>query len=727
MSRISHENLNPRESVSVRSLALLFSTLLWLLPAFATSQPNMVTNRNDNGRTGLNPNETLLTPQNVNKNQFGKLFSRSVDGYIVGQPLYLPNLTIGGKQHNVVFVATLHDSVYAFDANRNTGTDAAPLWQVNFTNPGAGITTATDAFLPCPGVHRFPESGIVSTPVIDPAAGTLYVVAKTNENGTVFHRLHALDVTTGAERPNSPVPINATFTTNSGTVLQVNNLHQMNRPALLLSNGVVYVAMGSNGCNDSNNSWVIGYDANTLSQKGAFVAAPEHGLGSIWQSGAGPASDATGNIYASTAEAEFDANTGGQDFGSSILKLTPSGTDLNLKDYFTPFNEATISLNDLDLSAAGVLALPDQPGAHPHLLVATGKQGRVYLLDRDNMGQFNPINNGQIVQELQSSVGEMFSTPAYWNGKVYFNGKSKPIMAFALTNGILSSTASFKSAQSQAGSHAPTISANGNSNGILWTIPGGQLNAFNASNLALLYTSKQAGTRDLLPALAHFASQTVVNGRVYVGTRNSLEVFGLLSTIVVSGGNNQTVTVAHRLPNPLSVKVTDAYTGVGAAGITVAFSDGGTGGTFSDANPVTDASGVASTNYTFGTKARTITITASSPGLSGASFTETGIADQPKWIVIKSGNNQTAPTNTQLAAPLAVKVVDQYSNPVSGIPVTFSDGTAGGMLSASVVNTDSTGTASVTYKTGSTAGTANVTATITGKTPVKFVVTVTSP
>ena len=181
------------------------------------------------------------------------------------------------------------------------------------------------------------------------------------------------------------------------------------------------------------------------------------------------------------------------------------------------------------------------------------------------------------------------------------------------------------------------------------------------------------------------------------------------------------------MPNPLSVTVTDAYTGVGAAGITVAFSDGGTGGTFSDANPVTDASGVASTNYTFGTKARTITITASSPGLSGASFTETGIADQPKWIVIKSGNNQTAPTNTQLAAPLAVIVVDQYSNPVSGIPVTFSDGTAGGMLSASVVNTDSTGTASVTYKTGSTAGTANVTATITGKTPVKFVVTVTSP
>lgn len=687
----------------------------------------MVTNRNDNGRTGLNPNETFLTPQNVNTSKFGKLFSRSVDGYVVGQPLYLPSLTISGKQHNVVFVATLHDSVYAFDADSNTGANAAPLWQVNFTNPAAGITTATDAFLPCPAVHRFPESGIVSTPVIDPTAGTIYVVAKTNENGTVFHRLHALDVTSGAERPNSPVPINATFTTNSGTVLQVNNLHQMNRPALLLSNGVVYVAMGSNGCNDANNSWVIGYDANTLVQKGAFVAAPEHGLGSIWQSGAGPAADADGNIYASTAEAEFTANTGGQDFGSSILRLTPSGSNLNLTDYFTPFNEATISLNDLDLSAAGVLALPDQPPPHPHLLVATGKQGRVYLLDRDNMGQFNPLNNSQIVQELPSSVGAMFSTPAYWNGKVYFNGKSKPIMAFTLTNGVLSSTAVFKSAQSQAGSHAPTISANGNSNGILWTLPGGQLNAYDASNLTLLYTSKQAGTRDLLPALAHFASQTVVNGHVYVGTRNSLEVLGLLSTIGVDGGNNQSVTVAHRLPNPLSVKVTDAYSGVGTSGVTVTFSDGGKGGTFSNATPVTDASGIASTTYTFGTKARTVTITATSPGLSGATFTETGVADQPKWIVIKSGNNQTAPTNTQLAAPLVTRVVDQYSNPVSGIPVTFSDGTAGGQLSASVVNTDSAGSASVTYRTGPNAGIANVTASIAGKTPVKFVVTVTSP
>jgi hypothetical protein len=544
----------------------------------------------------------------------------------------------------------------------------------------------------------------------------------------VFHRLHALDVTTGAERANSPVPINATFRSNSGALLQVNNLHQMNRPALLLSNGVVYVAMGSNGCNDSNNSWVIGYDATTLAQTGAFVAAPEHGLGSIWQSGAGPAADSDGNVYVSTAEAEFDANTGGQDYGSSVLRLSPSGNNLPLTDYFTPFDESSLSTNDLDLSAGGVVALPDQSsGAHPHLLISAGKQGRVYLIDRDNMGQFNPLNNSQIVQELPVNVGAMFSTPAYWNGKVYFNGKGKPIMAFVLTNGLLSSTASFKSVQSQAGSHAPTISANGNSSGLLWTMPGGQLNAFDASNLKLLYTSKQAGTRDVLPLLAHFASQTVVNGHVYIGTQNSLEVFGLLSSISATGGNNQTVTVAKTLPVALSVKATDAYSGDGIAGITVTFSDGGKGGTFSNATPVTNSSGIATTNYTFGTRARTITITATNPNLSGTSFTETGVADSPKWIVVKSGNNQTASTNTQLAAPLVAKVVDQYSNPVSGVPVTFSDGTAGGTLSATVVNTDAAGTASVTYTTGPTAGTAYVTATISGKTPLKFVVTVTSP
>lgn len=725
-----HISLPPSSACLLRAhSSCLISTVVvcFLSSLFAFGQAKVTTNRHDNARTGLNQAETILTPTNVNKTQFGRLFTQPVDGYIVGQPLYLPNVTIGGKLHNVVYVATLHDSVYAFDADHNTGTNAGLLWQVNFTNPGAGITTASGAFLPCPNVHRFPESGIVSTPVIDPDAKTIYVVAKTNENGTVFHRLHALDVASGAERANSPVPILASFTMNNGTVIQINNLHQMNRPGLLLSNGVVYATFGSNGCNDSNRSWVIGYDATTLALTGAFVAAPEGGLASIWQSGAGPAVDGAGNIYASTGEADFDANIGGQDFGSSILKLTPTATSLSLTDYFTPFDEAFISLNDLDLSSAGVVVLPDQPGPHPHLLIATGKQGRVYLIDRDNMGHFNPVDNSQIVQELPQTVGGMFSTPAYWNNKVYFNGKTKPVMGFSLSNGLLSNTPVIKSAQAQSGGRAPTISANGNTSGILWTTAGGQLSAYDASNLALLYKSNQSGTRDVLPLMAHFASQTVVNGKVFMGTRATLEVFGLLSSLTINGGNNQSATVATTLPVALSIKAIDSYDGTGAANVPITFSDGGKGGTFSNPTATTDATGTASTTYTFSSKARVVTITASSTGLKSAVFTETAVADQPKWIVVKSGNNQTAPTNTQLGAPLVGRVVDQYSNPVVGLMVTFNDGTAGGHFSSVSVPTDSTGAASTLYTTGTHVGTTSVTASIPGKNPAKFNVTVTAP
>lgn len=728
-----------RSTLHRSSLMIMCATRFMVVMAIALSletwafgQASVTTNRHDNTRTGLNSQETILTPANVNKSQFGRLYGRSVDGFIVGQPLYLPNVNIVGGIHNgihnVVFVATLHDSVYAFDADHNTGSNAAPLWHRNFTDPAAGITTASGAFLPCALVHRFPESGIVSTPVIDAVKQTIYVVAKTNENGTVFHRLHALDIATGAEKANSPVPIVATFTSNNGTITQVNNLHQMNRPALLLFNDIVYVTLGSNGCNDSNHSWVIGYDKLTLALTGTFVAAPDSGLASIWQSGAGPATDDRGNIYVSTGEADFNANVGGQDFGSSILRLTPSGGNLTWTDYFTPFDEALISMNDLDLSAAGVVVLPDQTaGAHPHLLVATGKQGRVYLLDRDNMGHFNPVNNSQIVQELPINVGGMFSTPAYWNNKVYFNGKSKPVMGFALSNGLLSSAPVIKSLQNQPGGRAPTISSNGNTDGILWTNAGGQLSAYDASNLLLLYKSNQSGTRDTLPPTAHFASQTVVNGRVYIGTQTSLEVYGLFSTLNIVQGNNQTAAVATTLPVTLKVKALDSYEGTPVAGIPVTFSDGGKGGTFSNPNANTDSSGIASTNYTFFTKARAVTITASSPALTNAVFTETGVAGPPKWIVVRSGNNQTAPTNTPLPLPLVAKVVDQYANPISGMTVTFSDGTAGGSFSATTAVTDTLGSASVTYKTGASSGVKIITATIPGKNPAKFTVTVTAP
>ena len=517
-------------SCAAWSFCSSLASLMLLTSALVDAQVTVVTYHNDISRSGLNANETMLTPANVNKTTFGLLFSTAVDAPIVGQPLYLPGVTISGLGvHNVVYVATLHDSVYAFDADSNTGSNAAPLWKVNFTDPAAGVTTASGAYLPCSagtGGTGFKEAGIVGTPVIDPRTLTLYVVAKTNENGTIMHRLHALDATSGAEKFGGPVAVSGSFTTTKGVVSTLNSLHAMNRPALLLNNGIVYIAFGSNGCNDSNHGWVFAYNATTLARTGVFNTSPDAHYSSIWQSGSGLSADEQGYIYASTGEGKFNANTGGQDFGTSILKLNP--VTASLADYFTPYNEIYISGHDLDLSSCGTLVLPDQTtGSYPHLLVASGKQGIVYLLNRDNMGKFNSTADTQIVQEIPSVVGEIFGTPAYWNNRVYFAGNSHAIVALELSNGQLITTPVAHSA-TMPGDHAPIISANGNTNAVLWANEGAVMYAFDAASLKTLYNTNQSGTRDKLPPLAHFATPMVANGKVYVGTQTTLAVYGIL-------------------------------------------------------------------------------------------------------------------------------------------------------------------------------------------------------
>src|SRR5437660_5304632 len=692
-------------------VAALITTVALILSRSAKAQFNVVTYHNDNARTGVNANETVLTPSNVNKNNFGKLFTQDVDGIVVGQPLYLSNVSIPGSgMHNVVYVATQHDSVYAFDADNNKGiVNAQPLWQVSFINPAAGITTVPGTVQKCTGVTAFTELGIVSTPVInlntiDPNASTLYVIAKTEENGTFVHRLHALDVATGQEKFNGPVVLKATFKTNTGSVATFKDLYQMNRPGLLLANGTIYAGFGSNGCNDGNQGWVLAYDALTLQQVGVFDTSPVKGLSSIWQSGAGLTADSTRNIYAETGEGKFDADMGGQDFGSSVLKLTQMPSGLPLTDYFTPYNQATLSQMDLDLSSAGVLVLPDQPGgAHPHLAVATGKQGILYLLDRDNMGHYNPAGDTQIVQELSPGIGEVNGVPVYWNGKLYVFGGVSPIKAFSLNNGLFSTTPVVQSATLIGGGHVATISANVNTNGILWVINGTNMQAYGAGTLKLLYTTKDAGTRDTLPTTAHFATQTVANGKVYVATRQNLVVYGLFPALLTVAGNNQTAIVNTMLPVALKIKAVDPYSGQPFSGVTVTFSDGGKGGTFSTTTPVTDANGFASTTYTLSKIARTVTITASVAGFAGAVLTETGTPAAPKWIVPLKGNNQSAPVTTQLPAALVVKVADQYSNGVPGITVNFNDGGAGGKRSATSACTDSLGRARTLYTTSTKA------------------------
>ncbi len=506
----------------------------------------------DAARTGLNASEGTLTPANVNSSQFGKLFSLPVDGQVYAQPLYMAGVKIAGGTHNVVFVATEHDSVYAFDAD----TAGPPLWHVSFINPAAGITPAPACQVQARVLQIVPEVGITSTPVIDPSSGAIYVLAETTESGVPTFRLHALDVTTGAERGGSPVVIQGSvagvspFQNNgSGQVVfsPSTDANQIQRPALLLANGNVYLAFASHADINPYHGWVFAYNASTLAQTAVFNTTPngtgsEQGKGGIWMSGAGPAADAAGNVYVAVGNGTFSANSGGVDFGDSLLKL--SGT-LSVTDWFTPFNEATLQAQDKDLGAGGVLVVPDQTGGPAHLLISGSKAGGLYVVDRDNMGHFNPAGDTQIVQSLPGAIGPLFSAPGYFHGTVYFGGAGDVPKAFTLTGGKLTLSSHAPATIRWPGA-SPTISANGTTNGIVWMLdssafgqasncssqPAGGpavLHAYDATDLAHeLYNSTQAGSRDQPGGAIKFTVPTVANGKVYVGTQNQVTVFGLL-------------------------------------------------------------------------------------------------------------------------------------------------------------------------------------------------------
>ena len=490
--------------------------------AVALSQVAVTTWHYDNTRTGANTSETILTPGNVNQSTFGKIFSQAVDGAIIGQALYLPNITVAGNLHNVVYVATMHDSVYAFDADNASGTNAAPLWHTSFLS--AGVTPIPIGLQKCGGTTRWKEVGVLSTPVIDAASGTLYVVAKTLENAVQVHRLHALDVATGQERTGSPVKITATYKSNGDQYVFADAL-QVNRPALTLLNGHVYIPFGSNGCRGSQEQgWVVSYD---LTYDGAFDTEPGASGAGFWQKGGGLSADAKGNLYGVTADGPF---TAGKNFGLSALKLTQKGNDLKLADWFTPYNLKDLNSRDQDLNAP-VLILPDQPGAHPHLAVAFGKEGTLYVLDRDNLGHFCStctVKNSQIVQDLQGVAGNESGALVFWNNRIYTSAVSSPIKSFPVAGGLIGTTPIAQSLRA-VGEQSPVLSANGNAAGILWQINHAVLTAYDALSLKKIYTSKDDNTgRDLLPDLPHFANTLVANGRVYVGTSSSLVSYGLL-------------------------------------------------------------------------------------------------------------------------------------------------------------------------------------------------------
>jgi hypothetical protein len=513
------------------------------------AQVNVTTAHNDNARTGLNPNETILAPTNVNLYGFGKLYDRRVDGPVYAQPLYVSNLPMPGKGvHNVIFVATMHDSVYAYDADSNLGSNAPPLWQKSFIDPAVGVTvpTTTDV-APGQDCRTFVgEVGICGTPAIDVVSGTLYVIARTKEPAGQVHRLHALDIATGNERVNSPVVIDAvvpgTAPDGSGGIVHFNQLREIQRSALLLSGGVIHIAWCSYCDNAPYHGWITSYDAQSLQQVGVYNATPNGSFAGFWMGGAGLTAAPDGSLYGVTGNGTFDTGPNPQNFGDSFIKLT-QGTSLALVDYFTPFDQSVMDMQDNDLGSGGAMVLPDSVGSltHPHLLVGAGKLGKIYLIDRDNMGHFNAGSDSQIVQSfpLYSSQGgppHFFGLPAFFNNRLYVQGVGESLKAYVFTNGQLNTTALLQSTEQLGFRGAtPSISADGTNNGIVWQlIPGASANpslrAYDANNFVpRLYDSYfdfQMGLPEQI-SLIKFAVPTVANGKVFLGTQDSVAVFGL--------------------------------------------------------------------------------------------------------------------------------------------------------------------------------------------------------
>jgi len=687
----------------------------------AAAQVSVTTYHNDNGRTGQNTAETMLTPGNVNTTQFGKLFTGSVtlDSWSAAQPLYVPNVMIRGVAHNVVYVATINNSIYAFDAD-----SGALLWTNNYGPPTPYANLCVDSSY---GSSPSAGAGIVGTPAIDPVAGIIYFVTKTGDGNSLPFALylHAVDFVTGFDEIGSPVLV----TPPSGPAFLPQ--YHMNRPALLLNNGKIYVALGSTGCKGlktfpriNNHGWVLGYSTTSLSAPPfVFVTTPHTDNGGIWQGGGGVATDSAGNIYFETADAVFDHDSGGEDFGNSVIRLD---SDLDFGDYFTPYNQGTLlNPQDLDLGSSGPIVLPDQPVPPTHLLVATGKAEEIYLLNRDSMGAYcaNCSSNSNIVQDVEppspltgcQSINNTttctYGPPSYWNNTIYFPGVIAPMLAYTLNNtGPSVTLGSLPSSQTTglfSGVGPISISSNGTSNAIAWSITwghgiptqsNGALRAFDANNLGTEFYDSDAAAnkRDTLGNTARYITPTIANGKVYAATETNLVVYGLLSPLNPTRGNNQSGTVNTTLPVPLTVRAVSAYTGKPVPGIRVTFSSK-SGGTFGTPNPTTDANGNASSTYTLPTKAGTVVITVSGSTAVSTVLDATANPGAATKLALVSGGGQNGTVATTLAHPIVVSAKDSFGNLVSGLAITFSDGGAGGSFSANPVNTGANGQASVLY------------------------------
>jgi hypothetical protein len=605
---------------------------LLLVPIGLGAQINVFTNRYDQARTGANLTETILTVANVNAARFGKLYSYPVDGTVYAQPLYASGLTINGAVHNVLFVATMNDKVYAFDADSRSAT---PLWTTDFTNPPSVTPVAMTDILPTNPGNIIGNVGIQGTPVIDPAAHTVYLVARTKESGNYVQRLHALDITTGRERSGSPVTITGSVPGTSGDSTVVGNTRvitfdpkvHVQRPGLALTNGVVLVAWAAHEDITPSHGWIMGFDASTLARVGIFAVIQDGYLGGIWQGGRAPAIDAVGNAYFATGNGQWD---GSRNFGDSLLKFQVARTGMTLLDYFTPGNEATLNSNDYDLSGSGFTLLPETS-----LLLGGGKEGVLYLIDATKLGH-KVTNDTQIVEKIPVNGGHVMGGPVYWNsasaGPLVYNWSEKDVLlAYRFSNGKLV-TPPYAAGHVLSPGHpggSLTVSAHGSASntGIIWAamptsqdlkhiVGAGILRAFNAETLAEIWNSDQVASRDRLGDLMKFVPPVVANGRVYLPNHdNAVNVYGLLPSDFSINVSPASQTAS---PGALSVNYAVAVTAqAGFAGqVSLAASGGPSGTTIALAPELLDSAGTSKMTVTVPAGAPTgtfkLTVTATS-------------------------------------------------------------------------------------------------------------------
>ncbi|WP_219341188.1 hypothetical protein [Nevskia soli] len=519
-----------------------------LLSFIAAAQTPVVTYHNDTFRTGWYHNETTLTPGNVNETTFGKLFTMPADGKVDAQPLYVPGLTINGASHNVTFVATENDTVYAYDAD----TSGSPLWQSTMLLSGE---SPSDPVNGCSQV--VPEIGVTATPAIDLKVGphgTIYVVAMSkNSSGNYFQRLHALDITTGAEQFGGPVTIQATYPgtgdgSSNGQVI-FNAEKYEDRAALLIVNGSVVFGFTSHCDNPPYTGWVMAYSETTLAQISVLNVTPNGGEGSMWESGNGPAADSLGNIYYLSANGTFDTTLNASgfpdqgDFGNAFLKLSYADNKLAVADYFTMYNTVHESSTDTDLGSGGAMLMPavkDSTGTSHQLAVGAGKDTNIYIVDRTNLGKYNSTTNNVFQEIAGGIVGGAWSSPAYFPNRFFYGGVGDHIRSWNW-NGTEFAAGTITAHTFTYPGVTPAVSSNGLTSSILWAVEDTSpavLWAYSALNLTkVLYNSNQAGTRDQFGDGNKFITPMIANGKVYVGTPNSVVVFGLFAAPKASLGN----------------------------------------------------------------------------------------------------------------------------------------------------------------------------------------------